>query len=274
MEPVIVENMDFGPCETHFGEIDPVYLGRTQGETTVEYSIETFALETEEDGTVDEIVSEDSLAVTIPLVYTDKGTISTIVPWSEVVKDDSSGDKKLVIPKAVGERLSTYADMLNIHPRSMGDDDLSRDIYIGKCYPKPGPINFAYSRNGVRTANVTFEAMEDSDGNYMTIGDKTISAPVVLVTEQTITSGEEDPILIVYVLNDKFAAEADVEDTLNWTYTDTDSGLTLNTIQRFGDKKVAISFSGTASAETATLECAAAALVGDSASQPMDIVIS
>lgn len=176
MEPIAVEKMDFGPCEVHFGSISPVYLGRTQGETTVEYSVDTFALETEEDGQVDEIITADNLQVTIPLVYTDVDSLKNIIPWGNLVENTTTGDKKLEIPKAIGKRLSDYADELTIHPVSMPDDDLSKDITIHKCYPKPGPISFTYSRNGTRIANVTFVAMEDENGKYLTIGDPSITS--------------------------------------------------------------------------------------------------
>lgn len=174
-ESVQVEKMDFGPCDANFGAATPVYLGRTQGETQVQYSIETFALETEEDGQVDELVIDDGIQVTLPIVYTDVDSLSNIIPWGDVV-ESTGGDKKLVIPKAIGKRMSDYADELTVHPTTMSDDDLSKNVTIHKCYPKPGPINFTYGRNGVRIANVAFVAMEDSDGNYMTIGDKSITA--------------------------------------------------------------------------------------------------
>lgn len=176
LEPIAVEKMDFGPCEANFGSTTPVYLGRTQGNTVVEYGIETNPLETEEDGQVDEVISDDGIQVTIPLVYTDVDSLSNVIPWGNLVEDGTSGDKKLEIPKAIGKRLSDYADELTIHPLSVEDTDLSKDITIHKCYPKPGPISFTYSRNGTRIANVTFVAMEDENGNYITIGDTSITA--------------------------------------------------------------------------------------------------
>ncbi len=175
MDPIAVEKMDFGPCEAHFGAASPVYLGRTQGETQVQYSIDTSSIETEEDGQVDELIIDDGIQVTLPIVYTDVDSLSNVVPWGNVV-ESIDGDKKLVIPKAIGKRMSDYADELTIHPTTMADADLSKDVTVHKCYPKPGPINFTYGRNGVRIANVTFVAMEDSNGEYMTIGDKSITA--------------------------------------------------------------------------------------------------
>ena len=173
LEPVAVEKMDIGPCAVYFGATTPVYLGRTQGETVVQYSIETQTLETEEDGVIDEIVSGDSMTVTIPLIYTDAKSLSNIIPWGNLV--EGAEGSKLEIPKAVGKRLSEYADRLTIHPLSMDDDDKSKDITIHKCYPKPGPISFTYARNGNRIANVEFVAIEAEDGKYITIGDKDIT---------------------------------------------------------------------------------------------------
>lgn len=174
LDPIATEKLDFGPCKATFGSGgSEAYLGRTQGETTVQYSVDTFGLETEEDGQVDEVVTNDALTITIPLVYTDKASLANVIPWAKIVTAlDSS--TKLVIPKTVGKRLSEYADKLVIHPLSQADTDLTKDVTIHKCYPKPGPINFGYARSGQRIANVTFVAMEDSSGEYFTIGDSAI----------------------------------------------------------------------------------------------------
>jgi hypothetical protein len=174
LEPIAVEKVDFGPCATRFKE---QYLGRTEGDTQFNYSIETFVLETEEDGKVDEIVIDDALIVTIPLLYTDVDTLATIIPWAKLVAGLNE-EKKLVVGKAVGKRLSDFAGILNLHPINKGETDLSRDLTVHKCYPKPGPINFAYSRQGKRIANVQFIAMPDptkpADENYFTLGDPSI----------------------------------------------------------------------------------------------------
>jgi len=176
LEPLAVEKMDFGPCAVTFEE---QYLGRTEGETTFSYSVETFALETEEDGQVDEVVVADVLTITVPMLYTDAETLATVIPWAKLVEDED-GEKKLVVGKAVGKRLSDFAGTLRIHPLNKPDDDKSRDLTVHKCYPKPGPINFAYSRQGRRVANVQFVAMPDpdkpADENYFILGDPEITA--------------------------------------------------------------------------------------------------
>lgn len=176
LEPLAVEKIDFGPCAVTFKE---QYLGRTEGETQFSYSVETFALETEEDGRVDEVVIEDALVITVPMLYTDADTLATVIPWAKLVVGDND-EKKLVVGKAVGKRLSDFAGVLTIHPANRSDDDKSRDLTVHKCYPKPGPINFAYSRQGKRVANVQFVAMPDpdkpADENYFTLGDPDITA--------------------------------------------------------------------------------------------------
>ncbi len=185
LETVATEKIDIGPAVAYFGEQgipDADYLGRTQGEMTLEYGIETYEMETEEDGVVDESISADTLSVTIPLVYTDVDTLSLVIPWGEVIVHGSEAEqKKLVVPKAVGIRLSDHADQLQIRPIAMlealegGEDDPSKDLTVHKCYPKPGPINFGYARDGTRIANVEFVALEDSEGNYFTVGDESIT---------------------------------------------------------------------------------------------------
>jgi len=167
-ESIELANMDFGPCKAYFGDPED-YLGRTQGESSLNLEIETFVLETEEDGEVDEIITNDRVVFTIPLVYTDAQTLSKVIPWANIIE---SGDEvALDIPKAIGNRLSDYAEQLRIHPVHKDDEDKSKDAYLAKAYPKPGPINFTYSRQGTRIANVEFVALESADGQYLRIGD-------------------------------------------------------------------------------------------------------
>ena len=170
-----VEKIDFGPCAVTFKE---QYLGRTEGETTFSYSVETFA----GDGRGwpgRRVVIEDALVITVPMLYTDARYLGYGDPLGEVGSGDND-EKKLVVGKAVGKRLSDFAGELIIHPLNRSDDDKSRDLTVHKCYPKPGPINFAYSRQGRRVANVQFVAMPDpdkpADENYFTLGDPDITA--------------------------------------------------------------------------------------------------
>lgn len=171
LEPLAVEKIDLGPGIVTFGG---EYLGRTNGETTFNYSVETFALETEEDGPVEEVIINDALTVTIPLIYTDVDTLSKIIPWAKIVTGLDE-EKKLVVGKAIGTKLSQYAQELVIHPQSMPDDDKSKDITVFKCYPKPGPLNFSYARSGQRVANVEFIAIRDGSKpegeDYFCVGD-------------------------------------------------------------------------------------------------------
>lgn len=171
MEPLVIENIDFGNGSATF---DGVYLGRTKGETQFSYGIETYRLETEEDGVVDEVIIDDALTVTIPLIYTDLATLQKVIPWATLVIDGSK--QKLVVGKSIGTRLEQYAKQLVIHPEAMGAD-VSKDLTIFKCYPKPGPINFSYARSGERIANIQFVATRDATkpvGNdYFCIGDST-----------------------------------------------------------------------------------------------------
>jgi len=193
------EKIDIGPAVAYFGEDgipDAEYLGRTQGEISFEYGIDTFEMETEEDGVVDEVITADNLVVTVPIVYTDVDTLSLLIPWGELIEHGTESDnKRLIVPKAVGRRLSDYADKLQIRPIAMieadeeGEDDPSKDLTLHLCYPRPGPINFAYARDGTRIANVDFvalqaedsESVEDPDGNtidiypYFSMGDSSIT---------------------------------------------------------------------------------------------------
>ena len=148
-----IKNIDIGPGKTTFGT---TYLGRTSGETQFNYSIETFNLETEEDGVVDEIVTSDPLTITVPMFETDVVHLETAVPWATL-----DGDT-LYVGKAIGKRLSQYADELKIEPVDPGAEG-GKEITIYKAYPKPGPVEFGYSRNGQRVANIQFVAMRDPD---------------------------------------------------------------------------------------------------------------
>ena len=149
LEPLAIEKIDFGPCAVNFGNS---YLGRTKGETTFNYSLETYDPETEEDGQIDSIITKDPLIVTVPLLYTDVDTLSTVIPWA--IKDAGTG--KLFVGNAVGKRLTQFAGSLTITPVNGGNK-----LNIYKAYPKPGPLNFAYARTGERIANVQFVAIKD-----------------------------------------------------------------------------------------------------------------
>jgi hypothetical protein len=181
LEPLVVEKMDMGPCITTFG---PDQLGRTKGETKFNYSIDTQKIETEEDGLIDEVVIDDLLAITIPFIYTDINTLALLIPWAQKVTDGTN--TKLEVGKAIGKRLFQYAKALTIHPMSAEDTDLSKDLNVYKCYPKPGPIDLTYSRTGERIANVTFNAVRDGSKpvgkDYFCVGDPSISADIVLPT--------------------------------------------------------------------------------------------
>ena len=150
LEQLALEKMDFGPCQAEFGG---VYLGRTKGETTFNYSIETHPLETEEDGKIDEIIIDDPLVITIPLLYTDTETLLKVIPFAS--KD--AGTNKLMVGKAIGTRLAQYANSLILTPLYSN----ANKLYVYKAYPKPGPLNFSYTRSGERIANVQFIAIRD-----------------------------------------------------------------------------------------------------------------
>lgn len=185
LEPLAVEKIDFGAAITMF---KGAFLSRTKGETQFNYSIETYKAETEEDGTIDEIITDDPLLITVPCIYSDVDTLSVLIPWAILVTDPGTGAKKLEVGKAIGTRLKQFADELIIHPISKADADKSKDLTVYKCYPKPGPLNFAYARTGERIANVQFIAIRDESKtagkDYFCIGDKSIAgdatAPTVL----------------------------------------------------------------------------------------------
>lgn len=177
MEQLVQDNINVGLGVVTFGED---YLGRTTGETKFSYGIETQTFETEEDGEYEEVVTKDEATLTIPMLYTDIDSLAVVIPWATKVTNTTSSKSKLVVGKAIGTKLSQYAKKLVIHPESMGDSDLSKDVTIFKCYPKPGPIEFSYSRNGQRVANVTFKAIRDTSKpagqDYFCIGDPAITA--------------------------------------------------------------------------------------------------
>ncbi|MFW6327554.1 MAG: hypothetical protein ACOC2F_04510 [Bacteroidota bacterium] len=168
------EKIDVGPCEVNWGESDPEDLGQTSGDLTVSLDAETQEITTEQEGLVDEVLLEHMNEITVPLAYTDKETLSKVMPWATLV-EGTEDESKLEIPKKVNEQLSEYADLLNLHPLAQGDS-LDFDINVMKCYPVPGPINLTYSRTGQRVAEVTFKALENSDGVMTTIGDPEITS--------------------------------------------------------------------------------------------------
>ena len=170
-EQVMTEKIDVGPADVTFATN---YIGKTNGASTFMYGLEYFAIETEEDGTVDEVVSDENTTFEVPLAYTDPETLADMIPWANLV-DDGASNYKLVIGGAIGEKMSTYADELTIHPRALDDTDASKDITIHNCYPKPQEISLEYAREGIRTATIMFRAIKDTSGEYFTIGDPEIT---------------------------------------------------------------------------------------------------
>jgi len=170
-ETVNVEKIDVGPADVTFGT---KYLGRTTGSTTFTYTASYFDVETEEDGVVDQVLSGEEITLEINLAYTDPESLS-VIPWANLVTS-AGGESKLVIGGAIGTKMSDYADELVIHPRMMGDTDLSKDVKIHNCYPAPQTITLEYAREGTRQAQILFRALKDSAGEYFTIGDPSITA--------------------------------------------------------------------------------------------------
>jgi hypothetical protein len=210
LDPIVQANIDLG---AGLASWDGAELGRTKGETKITYSIETYKVETEEDGTVDEIIIDDALLVTIPLVYTDVDTLFKVIPWSHVVVDGA--DKKLVIGKAIGTRLYQYAKQLVIHPIAQGDADISKDVTIFKCFPKPGPLDLTYAKSGERIANIQFVAVRDSTKavgyDYFGIGDQSIAVETVAPTvSSTVPVDDADPVAKALGLNVDFQMSEDI----------------------------------------------------------------
>lgn len=163
------QNVDVGPAEVNFGES---YLGETTGDTSFNYNIDTSEIRSEESGLIDEIVIDDMVEVTVPLLESDVDHLGLIIPWATIVEDGE--EKRLQVGSAIGKRLSDYADTVTIHPISLGDSK-AKDINIHKAYPLPGPLEFTYSREGQRVANVAFRALKDYEQpegeEYFSIGD-------------------------------------------------------------------------------------------------------
>lgn len=189
MDALLTQNINVGPGLTYFGTDagEPVYLGRTTGDTEFTYEVATFEISTEEDGRFDEVIEDDSIIVTVPIFYTDVETLGKLIPWAEIAEDVEL-NKRLVVPKAIGTRLSEYADQLLIRPKVNAEKDpvdKSNDLTVHRCYPVPGPLNFTYSRNGQRVANVRFVALptetaETINGKevypYFSVGDIAITS--------------------------------------------------------------------------------------------------
>jgi len=172
----VSQNVDVGPALVTY---DTTELAETNGDTTFNYDVETSEIRTEESGLVDEVVTDEMIEVTIPIIETDVQSLGDAFPYLNVV-ESTEGDKKLTVGSLIGENLSNYAQELTIHPKSKATDDLSKDITIWSAYPVPGPLEFTYSRDGQRIANVTFRALKDDTQNdgeeFFIIGDPSITA--------------------------------------------------------------------------------------------------
>ncbi|MDD4844224.1 MAG: X2-like carbohydrate binding domain-containing protein, partial [Anaerotignum sp.] len=123
-------------------------------------------------------------------------------------------------------------------------------------------------KNGTVTVKAT---AADGSGKF---GQKEITITnqePTISTTSTIHNGDENPTIVVNLVNDTFTADAELP--TNWTGTLGATGLHGNSIARNSDTQVTFQLSGTASAGALTLQANASALTGGVASNTLTITV-
>lgn len=95
----------------------------------------------------------------------------------------------------------------------------------------------------------------------------------ILESSSFISAASSGAVLVLTISNDDFTAALNSEDTANWIVDVDSTGLTLDNISRDDAQQVSLTFTGTASGGTLTVQALAASLSNDIASNVLEFVV-
>ena len=102
----------------------------------------------------------------------------------------------------------------------------------------------------------------------------TVADETVISTKNTIAVGDTDPQVILELEGTDFAPKQASALKTNYTISAGTTALTLDSVTRLGDKKVKLSFTGTAVAGTLTIKATAATVVNGTASNTLSLTVA
>ena len=198
-----VAAVQIGVCNVTFDGVD---LGFTKGFVKLKYSSESVEVTVDqEDAPIDELITKQSLEVTVPMAESDLERLETLLPGATYVLDSGGVKKKLTLSGESGVSLLDMAEVLVLKPVGGTANDW---VTLQYAAPK-AEFDFSYEKEGVRVWNVIFKALKGVNG-WVVFGDETASQPVH-VASITPANGAAAGGTAVIIRGHGFATANDVE---------------------------------------------------------------
>jgi len=161
-------NVKLGVCKVVFKGVD---LGHTIGGVEVTYSPEFQETKVDQyTGIAERWLIGEKLSAKVPLAE------SSLVQLKAGLAHGTEDGESLTLGKYAGQRSSTLAGLLVLHPVANADNDLSDDVAIFKAHSS-GEVTLPFKNDGERIIETTFDGMVDesrADGSFLgLIGDST-----------------------------------------------------------------------------------------------------
>jgi len=158
-------------------------LGYTFGGIRFTISDETYMIETDQIGPLDEIIKKYELTIVTPFLQWHPELLAKLVPGSNLVEDGTeAGTYKLEIGTCTGLSLRTYAVPLILRPESKSAGENEDDIKLWLASPT-GSREVSFGQEGSKeVTEVTWKSFPVTTAGYTTtnnlcvIGDPAITA--------------------------------------------------------------------------------------------------
>lgn len=152
-------------------------LGYTQGGVSVLFSTESQEVEVDQEAVpVQERITKQTIEVTAPLIETSLETFAKLIPAATLTTDTTSANKKLELSGDVVDDINVMAQTLVLVPNvdDTGAPVIDEDVVVlHRALPNPN-FEYSYEKDSARVYEVTFKALKDSAGNFVTFGDPSI----------------------------------------------------------------------------------------------------
>lgn len=181
-------NFELTPCRITFGGVD---LGGTDKVSVkIEEKLSAIKADQEGDSDIDQKVS--GMKVTVETALDEvklKANWSVVFPANKLVTQN--GKSSFYFDSQIGASMRSFAKLLNIHPLSMPNDDLSADINIYLATANP-TSNLDYSSSEQQKLKVVFNAYPDfttQPARWMIYGDPTVGVVNAVAGAATAATG-------------------------------------------------------------------------------------
>ncbi len=161
--------VQLGVCEVF---VNGTTVGHTIGGVTVTYTPEYHETKVDKFGStnVEKFLIGEKLTAKVPIAQITLANIKKAIPFGTIVGG------KITIGKTAGQRASSLASQLVLHPIANATNDRSDDVVMYKAV-QTGEIVIEHKNDGEKILETMYEALVDeskSDGNLLgLIGDST-----------------------------------------------------------------------------------------------------